>query len=342
MTTSTQFRLTLVIVLGFFHSLTFAQAREGNGVAHGTVNIFLATRTGLLLSLIAALAAGIGQLAMDKSYSNLTIIQFVQLRDFLALRDRLFRAIPQTPLAQPFGMFSWVYPLGGAAGIRFLANRFYSLAKTYVVALNLMEEIQRIAGLPPVDTPSIITIAGYEKGSLWVGQVALTPIVVNGAIQYELPTELPILKQVVGGHLTRETAGIDSLALELLNNPAPHADYDPIFGIYAKSEAANGTPLTLDELKTLANRIERMTADKYRNYVGGEPQVAVLADEKASLLPHLIPLALPERSQLMLTMTGDTVSGGLMSNDNPGTVVLVVGGSYSNCVVVLDGFIFLR
>ena len=29
-----------------------------------------------------------------------------------------------------------------------------------------------------------------------------------------------------------------------------------------------------------------------------------------------------------------------MSNDNPGTVVLVVGGSYSNCVVVLDGFIF--
>ena len=42
----------------------------------------------------------------------------------------------------------------------------------------------------------------------------------------------------------------------------------------------------------------------------------------------------------MLTMTGDTVSGGLMSNDNPGTVVLVVGGSYSNCVVVLDGFIF--
>ena len=296
MTTSTQFRLTLVIVLGFFHSLTFAQAREGNGVAHGTVNIFLGNENGLVAITDSRLSSGNRPVGYGQKLFKLDDHTVCAIAGFFSAPGPTFKGNSPNPAgtAIPYvlnGYIRYGWPRESGS----LANRFYSLAKTYVVALNLMEEIQRIAGLPPVDTPSIITIAGYEKGSLWVGQVALTPIVVNGAIQYELPTELPILKQVVGGHLTRETAGIDSLALELLNNPAPHADYDPIFGIYAKSEAANGTPLTLDELKTLANRIERMTADKYRNYVGGEPQVAVLADEKASLLPHPIPLALPER-----------------------------------------------
>jgi len=336
-------RLLTMLAPTFIACSLYSQVISTKSAAsHGTVNIFLGNSNGLVAVTDSRISSNGRPIGYGQKLFKLDDHTICSIAGFFSDAGPTFSGPSPHPLETDIApMFNayieyvWRHKSGS------LRDKFYALAKSWALDLDVLEKVEQIAKQPPDTSPSVLTVAGYDDGALWVGQITLNPTTIHGQPEFTLPSKPPLLKQVMGGQLTSKTAGIDSLTQTLLDDPARYAGYDPIFQIYAESEKRGGSPLTLDQLKTLANRLERMTAIKYPSVVGGIPQVAVLSRGKADLLPRVVtfPRSITNR-KVVSVFRNLTLFDITITNNDPGVLMLFVNDRVHDCSVDMDRMIF--
>jgi len=147
--------------------------------------------------------------------------------------------------------------------------------------LRLSAQIDVGTGAPLDTEPLEVTVAGLYNGHIKIMRCDLVLKQDQGSVEYE-ERNYPTIE--VQTRLIPVIRGIDTVANEVLANPAVHPD-DRILQRYsAAMKANNGASLTLDDLKQIGEQLERYTVQRYGKWVGGGRQVALIDNAGARIV----------------------------------------------------------
>jgi hypothetical protein len=200
--------------------------------------------------------------------------------------------------------------------------------------------------------PPEITMAGYdENGILEVLQADLVPIIQNGKILEYMKRTKPTIYITETSGFVSIIRGIDSTANSILNGSFPlmySEKNDPYLGYFKRAlDKGEGNSLSLPQMEVFAREIERQTATQFPLYVGGEQQVAELSAGRVSQFNQPISNSTPIPKIVFQKFEGlwfkNRGSGPtFFIIVNPPTVGFVQGVKFSNGLQDLDDFFFYR
>ncbi len=318
---------------------------------HGTVNIFLANKNGLVVVTDSLL-----------SHQNRPVGEGQKL---FKVDDRTVCSIADWysdpgPAVNPNKAGQPSYPafLAVPTIIRTAISRpgFSSLsierkmgALTFAFQFSLLAvaKVDELGGAPPSESGSEITLAGFDdKGQLGVFQADLKPVFRNGRIvDYAVKAEQPVYINEREG-LVAIFRGIPAVAQSIVDGTYPGMEKDPILGYLKASLAADrGRSLSLLDLEQIAKEMERRTSSQFRGMVGGDRQIAVLSG--GQIKEFVEPLRDPRGIPPSVLHVVDRVEaegdhgGEIFSGGGPG-ITFAQNCVLSNGSQQLDGFFFFN
>ena len=325
----------------------FGQSSEGVLRSHGTINIVLANRNGLVAVTDSRLSSnGRPGLPGQKLFK-------VDDRTVCAVAG--FYMDSGVPLKRADGqtMYPTYTSISNILRSYFRANTSpidpTRLASALSQSLSFVTTIDKIAGTPDQPEESQITLAGYRGGNLYISQIVLMPTIVGGRIEYQV---YPQKEKLVKGGLIFATAGLDEIAQSSLNNPKDAVSTNPLDGrplkvhdtMMEKLEAAQakdgGANLSIEELIEVARDLEAKTARAYPNVVGDAVEMAVLSDEHFQTFEQPIEESV-EPSRLPYTVTSGVSASGVSFGTSASTYLLMQYSSMAYVPIPLDGGLFL-
>jgi hypothetical protein len=247
--------------------------------SHGTINVLIANQHGLVAVTDSRLSHDLKpvdeegkKLFILDDHTICTIAGFYFARG-LEIQGKyplqtFVPGIVDTYLIQANELKERRYPEETISG---KLNRLVSL---YSFALGVF------ANSDPLETPrdtSVITVAGYQQKELHIASATLTPRKEGGLWFYVVSEQTD---ETVRAQLVAKVKGVrdvgDSVLAKL--QVQPHTE-SPILSNFASEMSKNqGQDLSLVDMQQIANLIERRTASKYPNIVGGTVQMATLID----------------------------------------------------------------
>jgi hypothetical protein len=327
-----------------------ANGIASSGPTHGTVNIFLANKNGLVA-------------VTDSRLSN--------SNSFVDSGQKLFK-IDNRTICTIAGWFSDPGPViradadSGPGLPAYLAvpqimNKFISettpyfanlertadvLGVEFMSALKAAAEIDKYAGIQPNHSESQITIAGFDDNQeLHILQRNIVPIIDNGSIVDYRGVRLPTLTLNGTSGMISVIRGIPTTAQSILNGSHHLLSSDAILG-YLKDSLAkdNGASLSLHDMEQIAKQIARVTAQEHSNEVGGPLQIAKLAAGKVASFEQPITVTYPVPTSIVdgrfEGASGKNVGQGFQ-NDSHNFILLLKGVTLINSGQKLDNaFIF--
>jgi hypothetical protein len=258
--------ILLIISLGA--SQIRAQQPADDSVVHGTINVALGNKNGIVVLTDSMLTSNGRQL--DSPGQKLfklddqtvcAIAGFVSatavLPDLSTQTDSVIREYVQASKSLP---------------PQSLAERLRNLAYTFEGYLDLISNT-RLATAQTTPPELQIIVAGYDlDGNPKIGKIDLT-------LQWFLDTLETTVQEAtianISEGLTWKLNGMPDVAIGLLQHPEMKPE-DPDLSTYKDSVHSNGgSSLTIEQMVALAKRLAYYTALKHRE-VGGDNQIAVL------------------------------------------------------------------
>jgi hypothetical protein len=341
--------------------------------SHGTVNILLANRNGLVLVTDSMLTSTDGQ-----HQPNGTKLFKVDEKTICAMAGQysIPGVLTEFEAAFPNIMAQYI------RAERIRATSFYTkleiLIHTFQFALS--SNLNSLASLDSADVPVVLsklqdielTLAGYDDdGTLKVAQVALKAVQTGDGFSL-VPYELPFSKYALGCELTAKpddlkyydhslpkpkivgnalycaVAGLRDAPEQRLANFKQFPTL-PALQVYAERQSKH-TDLSVEEMRSLALELERESeADEAKNHtwrVGGDPKVAILRDGRVSDSPPVQPVDDRRGSALLVARRDDVVAdcsalpGGEGMIFDSSRSLAQVQATVRNCNQRLDGILF--
>jgi 20S proteasome alpha/beta subunit len=316
--------------------------------SHGTINIVLANRNGLVALTDSRLSSRGRQVSRGQ--------KLFKVDDHTVCAVAGFYMDSGVPLKRADGqtMYPTYTSISNILRSYFRANTSpidpNRLASALSQSLSFVTTIDKIAGTTP-DQPeeSQITLAGYRGGTLYIAQIFLLPKVVGGRIEYQAYPQKE--KQVEGG-LIFATGGLDQIARSSLNDPKQAVSTNPLDGrplkahdtMMEKLELAkskdDGANLSIEDLIELARDLEVKTARAYPNMVGDDIEMAVLSDDHLQTFQQPVDESI-EPSRLPYTVTSGVTASGVSFGTSGSTFLLMQYSSMAYVPIPLDGGLFL-
>jgi hypothetical protein len=330
---------TLVILVAIAMPLkTYARAAGGtnpaeDGVTHGTINVILANKNGIVALTDSMITEGSHQVpeAGQKLFklddrTVCTIAGFVKasgpIPDFHTSTSAIINDYVEQIAHKP------------QLSIR---EKLMSLAYLFQFQLTAIATFRAIGGWPTPATAYTfwLTIAGYDTdGVPRIGQIALSMVPSGDTLNSEIREDS--ITQV-GGNLVTKLAGLHDVAEQLLSDPSS-AGNDPAFATYAESvQRDGGQSLTLAQMTEIASALARRTAQVYRE-VGGADQVAILQDGHVARVVQASYPAPPTALHFNLMVKGTFSGPNALQIE--GSTFLILRSSFSNDRRPLDGHFF--
>jgi hypothetical protein len=298
------FLLLFVVNIGSIQSQQ--RANDFQYPTHGTVNIVLANKNGLVAVADSLLSrngarAGAGQ-------------KLFKLDDKTVCTIADFYSAPGPKIGDTYPLETEVptivrYYLAQIAERNRTAveqsesviSKLKRLEVAYQSALGLLNFMY--ARFDPNYSPAgaVLTVAGFENSQLVIEGLQLTPK--SDGVQWNFVETDRFSSRVTNDRLVSRIKGVNKIGDDIIFNATFRPERlsgDPLLSHFAKEMSRNrGQELGLDDLEEVAKEIERQTARKYPNVVGGAQQVAVLKDGKifaTENVDKLTPLSPNERS----------------------------------------------
>jgi hypothetical protein len=342
-------------------SVFAAQSDSAPLSAHGTINIVLANRTGMVVVTDSNLTDSQGKLYRYEA-------------------PKLFRLDDETVCTIAGSYFKFGPELGvhSYPALQLVSNSIAEyldlskngqrktieekadlMARLLDFALNLADNAliaqKKFGEADPLPSPLVLTVAGYENGQSKAVQLILIPKLSNGTISYMRAVQDQIgpceNSFIVQDSFACSLAGKPKVAANILNGEDSESLSDPVVSKFLEARR-NGHlgELDLDELIALAKYLKERTAEYYKNIdVGGQTEIAIFSAGKLKFIQPVeaLPLPKPERFSIL---TGLILNGGLPASGALPTVgglyvpaglgTLLVGMHVANVVQPLDNAIF--
>ena len=275
--------LATALLFAFLVLQLFSQEKT-QPPTHGTVNIVLANRNGLVAETDSML-----------SYTKSTPLG-PEIESHPQPGRKLYRADDHTVIliANFFSDRGPSFPSGEYPGntiIRSLTLRYIHHRQASSTISQQLDEFSQYVALeleilaklhtamdinpctPESGCSSMITIAGYENGKPTIGHIEVVPAGINSTTF--VATKKTI--DVASDHLIYAVYGMSDVALNILEHPQRLRKGNPHLDPYRNSmRKTHGCSLTLDDMKKLAAYLEEMTSATYPKMVGKTPEIAVM------------------------------------------------------------------
>jgi hypothetical protein len=316
---------------------------------HGTINILLANKNGLVL-------------LTDSRLSNATQQPAGEGQKLFVLDDHTICSIAgfysdngpnignRHPVATVVPGIIGVFlkeknPAESSGGLHLgeVASKLNRLAAIYKFALDRVETLNQINGMTQRPSSVILTIAGYQGSELHVEGLSLIPSLTGDKWSY---VQSDPYSEQVKNTLVKRITGVTTVADDIFEQPQKYSS-SAVLSYFAKEIDKNdGQDLTIKDLNQVADQIEFLTSAKFRNVVGGERQIAILRNG------HVEPvnvMQLPLDTQLLAAgivymdhaditgnasflngLTGNIMSNIIMNSVFRSTTLHLDGGAYSN------------
>jgi hypothetical protein len=326
-----------------------ALGQKANGVrpSHGTINIFLANRNGLVAVTDSRLSyngkpVGRGQkLFKVDDYTICAVAGF-----YMDGGAPLKRADGQTlyPAYTSISEILKDYFRANPSSIDL--NR---LASALTQSLNFVATVDKINRSTDKPSESEITLAGYRDGNLYISQLFLVPVLVNGRIEYEVH---PQKEKLVKSGLVFATAGLEQIAQSSLNNPKeassvnpydgrPLRAHDPMMEKLSEAKSRDdGANLSIEDLTDLARDLEVKTAKAYSNEVGDDIETAVLFDGRVQTFQQPVDEQI-NLNRFPYTKVSGLSASGVSFGTSESSYTIMEYSSLAGMPISLDGSLFL-
>jgi hypothetical protein len=276
-------QLGLVLVVFCSFASNCVAQKKANTSTHGTVNILLANKNGMVLVTDSRLSnehqqpVGEGpKLFVLDDHTICSIADFYS--DPGPLTNGQMPAYTDAPgiLKTLLKKFS-IYPNKPKESV---SLKLDDLINIYSFTLSTIANLNSVSDPKKVPSGAQLTIAGYEGKELHVSQATLKPVWSSRNIwEYE---ELDKKDRVVGDALLTRFAGITKIADAVLADPNEQSvKNDPILSNFTTEIARNkGQDLSVEDLRQTAVQLKVRTSnsDRYRNIVGGKTQSITMSD----------------------------------------------------------------
>jgi hypothetical protein len=261
---------------------------------HGTVNVFLANKNGLVVVTDSRLSNGQGQWRDDGQklfrIDDRTICAIAGWYSDLGPAVRSDEAGgPSYPASATVpDIIQMILSIIPAEEMRSLSleRKMEILSSAFSFSLLTSYAIYNAAGVP--QTPqqlagtSEITIAGYDdNGALLILQTDIVPDFRNGEVyQYKAVKKTAISVSKSSG-LIKVFRGIPTVAVSLMDcsDISMHSDV-MIAGFKDKLVMGRGESLSLSDMAIIAGELEKRTAQEFPRFVGGPQQVAEMSGSR--------------------------------------------------------------
>jgi hypothetical protein len=291
-----------VLAASIFTNLCFCQKHEQRPSTvtpplHGTVNILLGNRNGLIAITDSRLTSNKGDAAPFPAQ------KLFRLDDRTICTVAGFYIYPGPELGKDaYPAFTIISDIIDRY-VRYhstdlqdpLETKVRSLTSLFQFSLNLVTNMElatlRHKGAPPVNmapSDSVLTVAGHENGRIRVIQVHLLPTLRDGQIEF---TSMPVSQHgICANDFTLNKsfdcamAGLYGPAEKVLDANDPASSRVEIVARFlkAKKDGKLGD-LSVEDMKDLAEYLEKRCEEDYR--VGPPIQIAVLQDGSARFTP---------------------------------------------------------
>ena len=323
-----------------------------NGSTHGTVNVFLANRNGLVAVTDSRLSNEHGPLGSPGQ-------KLFQVDDHTVCAIAGWYSDPG-PEIKPIREGEPSYPayLTVPGIIQAVVNKiatakltneqkFQTLAETFGLSLIDIASIDRAAGIPPGTSKSEITLAGFdEQGNVEILQGDLVPRIEAGQIMDYHLVEYPVTR--VSRRFVAIFRGIEGPAKAILDGTDTTTAADPILDYFETSlRRDRGDALSVEDMEQIAKAIARRTSVRFPGEVGGPLQIAELTARKVSRFVQPNPtqsdvplLEFAGAPRTAIYFDGNNMHGSSFLPSFPPRVSFVQGSHFEDGNQALDFFIF--
>jgi hypothetical protein len=329
-----------------------ASNSEGDAT-HGTVNIFLGNKNGLVVVTDSRLSNGVSNQGDGQKLFRVDDKTICTIAGWFSdsgpdvQPDATVEPSFPSYLAVPEIIQSYITYLSDVGeahkSIEQKMQLLSAALRGGLIGVNLVDQA---AGLKRQPTESQITVAGYENGRLELLQAEVVPVVRDGVIEdYTIYRDHPAIEIGESSGFVPVFRGTPGTAERILNGTYPSVNNDPILRDFRASLASDkGSSLSLEDLKFIAKRIEVATAKDYPDTVGGQRQIAELSDGEVSSFDQPVAIEYPPYWAVRLELSGGTVKGARSAVvSKPPFVVLAQRiGARELSAQALDGIFFYK
>ncbi len=275
--TVSRFIILLALVAGY-HSRALAVAglentnptdATTNGVARGTINVFLGNQNGIIALTDSRLTNTITMQPLVAPSPKLFQLDQWSVAAYAGFASEPLRMNPEITSATADIIRGYGHSIKDHPRLTVGEK----LSQLIFILQQQLELITAINGDQPDggQYDLEITVAGYDADG--VARIAQAGLGLKSAKPYYLVDATPPQATIVRGPLTSVVRGIPEIANDILSNPAKYDE--PMVARYTDARKPNRTALSLDEMEQLARFLAHKTAEG-TPFVGGPDQIIVL------------------------------------------------------------------
>jgi 20S proteasome alpha/beta subunit len=253
-----------------------ASEKEENPVVHGTINVVLANKNGMVVLTDSMLTAGDEQLSTPgKKLFRLDDHSVCAIAGIIASPSGSYKELDLSTVA---AVDDYASQIGVGPPIS-IGQKLRELAFLLNINISAVENVRNANGksLNPDSYVLQLIVAGYDTdGVLKIGKVNLRSRNRQGNFDSEI--ESGQIRSVTD-NLEREFSGIPDKAELIMAHPETVTQDDAISAYYTSLKSDLGRSLTLGQMTELAKRLKYYSTLAHRE-VGGPDQIALLQNGK--------------------------------------------------------------
>jgi hypothetical protein len=336
----------LLAVIAIASSLQ-SQTTLSREPAHGTINILIGSKYGLVAETDSMLSNGQRSIGLGQKLFKIDDQTICTIADFYSDPGPQELGNRSTyPLATsiPAIFASYVHSLQSHQVVQF-DTKVKWLTEDLIFNLQLLADIERLSGSIQDPHGSTLTVAGYDNGKLQWERVRVEPIHTAQGIIFGAH---PDPKVTLATGFSYITAGMDDVAKEMLTNKnSSHSFGNPELAyLHGQLRLSDVASSDLNKMEAAESKIVDETATFHSVEVGGSKQIAILAGGQVAVFQE--PIVPPGQvRRIVNTIRGGREIGSLdmpyapeSLKYNPNILLVVVDFYCDHVLEHLDNHIF--
>jgi len=259
---------------------------------HGTVNVFLANRNGLVAVTDSRLSNGTDHEDTGRKLFQIDDHTICSIAGWYSDAGPVIKGDDARSAAYPAYLsvpdIMWAVTSDHTFSSLDIDRKMEVLSEAFAFSLLASANWDVAAGvsrpLSALKVTSEITVAGFdEHGMLKILQADLEPMIKDAQIVQYIAEQKPAVYVTEESGLVSVVRGIPGTAQSILSGSYPGMADDPILGYFKTALASDkGKSLSLTDMRQVAKEIVRRTSQQFPQSVGGRMQIAELSAGRVS------------------------------------------------------------